>query len=456
MVLVSSLLIPLWGKDYQKDIVVGKEVALTVSRWYSTHTAADKSDIHDYRLRTFGPDWNYDDGFANFTAANWDPKAWVDLIYASGAKYFVLTTKHHDGFALFNTSDTTDRNALYYGPKRDIVQDLFDAAKTYQPTLKRGTYFSLPEWFNPDFGPYGFAQLPGNTSTTWPGIIARNPYTGLDEPYTGRLPIDDFITDLMVPQMEILAYNYSTDILWCDCGAANGTAPFAASWWNHARAEDRQVTINSRCGLAEVADFDTPEYQTFSSAQRRKWESNEGMDPFSYGYNRATATSAYMNATTIVQDLVDMVSKNGNFLLDFGPRADGTIVEAEADNLRMAGEWIHSHAEAIFNTTYWFVMSEIADQNVRFTQKNDAFYILFLEEPTTSSIYIDAPLPLLKGDVVSVVGQDHANSHIRWEEGQGKDMTAGSVPDSGFTFHVPKSSWKGEKYCWVLKIAYAA
>lgn len=108
-------------------------------------------------------------------------------------------------------------------------------------------------------------------------MICRNPYTGMDEPYTGRIPVNDFITDIMVPQMEILAYDYSTDIMWCDCGASNGTAAFAAAWWNHARSENRQVTINSRCGLPQTADFDTPEYQTFSSPQRRKWESNQGL-----------------------------------------------------------------------------------------------------------------------------------------------------------------------------------
>lgn len=366
-----------------------------------------------------------------------------------------MTTKHHDGFALFNTSETTDRNSLLYGPHRDILQELFTAAEEYQPSLKRGTYFSLPEWFNPDFGPYGFAQVPGNASTSWPGIIARNPYTGLEEPYTGQLPINDFVADLMVPQMEILAYNYSTDIMWCDCGpvsVSNGTAPFAAAWWNHARSQDRQVTINSRCGLPEASDFDTPEYATFSSSQRRKWESNEGLDPYSYGYNRATANSAYMNATTIVQDLVDMVSKNGNFLLDIGPRADGSIADAEVANLQMAGEWIHAHAEAIFNTTYWFVMSEIAESGVRFTQTDDAFYILLLNKPKSSNIYIDAPLPLLKGDIISVVGGNSSHSHhITWDEGGQKNSSA-----SGFTFHVPASAWAGEKYCWVLKISYKA
>lgn len=385
-------------------------------------------------MREFGPDWNYDDSFTNFTAANFNPKEWVDLIHATGAKYFVLTTKHHDCFALFNASNTTDRNSLSTAhtvtfsmsssPPQKPTSRLCDAVPT-SPCRNGST---------PDFEPYGYAQLPGNTSTNWPGIIARNPYTGLNEPYTGHIPVVDFIADLMVLQMEILAYQYSTDIMWCNCGAANGTAPFAATWRNHARAQNRQVTINSRCGIAEVADFDTPEYTAFSSVQRREWESNQGMDPYSYGYNRATARDSYMNATIIVHDLVDMVSKNGNFLLDIGPRANGSIVDVEARNLRLAGEWIHAHAEAIFNTTYWFVMSEIADEGVRFTQTDDAFYILFLKKPGPV-LYIDALLPLLEGGMVTVIG-GKIDVPVLWEKGQ-----AGS-PASGFTFYVPEALWE--------------
>lgn len=88
----------------------------------------------------------YDDFFTNFTAESWDAKGWVDLFADAGAQYFVITSKHHDGFALFDTEETTHRNALHYGPKTDLLKELFDAAKTYQPQLHRGTYFSLPEW----------------------------------------------------------------------------------------------------------------------------------------------------------------------------------------------------------------------------------------------------------------------------------------------------------------------
>lgn len=118
--------------------------------------------------------------------------------------------------------------------------------------------------------------------------------------------------------------------------------------------------------------------------QVRKWESNLGMDPFSYGYNRATPTSVYMNASTIISSLIDIVSKNGNSLLDVGPLPNDTILDVEQQNLRQAGAWIKDYAEAIFNTTYWFIMpEEIGDgKEIRFTQTTDAFIFLVLCVPT--------------------------------------------------------------------------
>ncbi|KAI1302902.1 alpha-L-fucosidase [Xylaria venustula] len=420
--------------------------------WYSTHhPQADSADFYDYRLRTYGPEWAYDDTFPNFTASNFNPKDWVDLFADAGAQYFVITSKHHDGFAIFDTGSTTNRSSTHYGPKRDLLREIFDAAATYQPSLRRGTYFSLPEWYNPDFGPYGFDQFLASevpSTNSWPGVLARNPYTNATEPYTGHVPVDDFISDVMLPQMRILATDYETDIMWCDIGAANTTAVFAAEWWNTTRAANRQVTMNSRCGVAQAADFDTPEYATFSSVQTRKWESNMGMDPYSYGYNAATPDSAYMNASTLIRTLVDVVSKNGNLLLDVGPRADGTIVQPEVDSLREAGRWIRSHGEALFNTTYWFVQTEVIGDglNVRFTQTDDAFYLLFLDRPVVENgiVRVPAPLPILKGDEVSLLNV------------QGGEGLAWNVEDQKvLNIEVEEALLDKDEFCWVFKIKYA-
>ncbi|KAI0010686.1 glycoside hydrolase family 29 protein [Xylariaceae sp. FL0662B] len=422
--------------------------------WYSTHhPQADPSDFYDYRLRTYGEDWAYDDQFSDFNASNFDPKAWVDLFADAGAKYFVITSKHHDGFALFDTGATSNRSSLRYGPARDLLGELFDAAAAYQPQLKRGTYFSLPEWYNPDFGPYGFDQFDSRSvpaTNSWPGVLARNPYTGVEEPYTGYVPVDDFLTDLMLPQMEMLAYTYGTDIMWCDCGAANTTAAFAARWWNAARAAGRDVAVNSRCGVPEAADFDTPEYASFATAQRRKWESNRGLDPYSYGYNRATPDAAYLDAGAIVHTLVDIVAKNGNLLLDVGPRADGTIVPAEVENLLGAGRWIRAHEEALFNTTYWFVQSEIlGGPDVRFTQTDEAFYALFLERPVVRNGVVDiaAPVPILDGDVVSLLAVEGGEDLACRVTGEGSQRLLSIEADDALL--------DKDEICWVFKIKYS-
>lgn len=152
-----------------------------------------------------------------------------------------------------------------------------------------------------------------------------------------------------------------------------------------------------------------------------------------------------MNATTIVQYLVDIVSKNGNFLLDIGPRADGTVVDAEATNLREAGTWIHAHSEAIFNTTYWFVTPEVAESNIRFTQTDDAFYVLALVKPTNGSLFVDAPVPIFDGDKVTMVGINQT-APLKWSKDD-----AGSL-----TIAVPEGFVELDEYCWVFKVEYLA
>ena len=424
--------VPAWGNTPDHE---------SYAEWYWWYSCmSDPSNIREFRSN-FSGKANYDEYFKDFTASRWDPKAWVDLINDAGAKYFVFTTKHHDGFATFDAGNTTHRSSLHYGPKRDTLEELFDAARTYQPHLKRGTYFSLPEWFNPAYGKYGYATGAGNAAGSFPGMLARNPFTGEEEPYTGLMPVNDFIDDVMMPQMDILAYKYDSDIMWCDAGAFNGTDRFAANWFNWARdTRHKQVLINDRCGSTWVADIDTPEYATFGQVQQRKWESNRGMDPFSYGYNRGTPSTGYMSALTIVHNLVDIVSKNGNFLLDIGPRADGTIPQVIESHLREAGAWIKTHGEAIFNTTYWFITPE--EGSLRFTRNDHSFYILSLVRPSLGKLVLSSPVPVQVGDTVSVINQ-HGEEEVEW----GHD-------DDGFWINITDRITEADCYCWGFKIAY--
>ena len=169
------------------------------------------------------------------------------------------------------------------------------------------------------------------------------------------------------------------------------------------------------------------------------------MDPNSYGYNRATPASSYMNASTIISSLVDIASKNGNFLLDVGPQANGTIIATEQDALREAGVWIKDHGEAIFNTTYWFITPEenSAGKEVRFTQTLGAFYILSLEAPG-DNLVIDSPIPWVAGDNVTVIGGSM----------NGSVVPSSKAANGSLLLELSSEIQEAEVFAWVFKIDF--
>jgi alpha-L-fucosidase len=175
-------------------------------------------------------------------------------------------------------------------------------------------------------------------------------------------------------------------------------------------------------------------------------QSNLGMDPFSYGYNRTTPDSAYMNASTLITSLLDIVSKNGNFLLDVGPQANGTIISVEQDNLREAGVWIKDHAEAIFNTTYWFITPEenTDGKELRFTQTLGAFYIISLLEPEDGSLVVGSPVPWVVGDQVTVVGGNVS----------GVVVPSTQAGNGSLVLSLSDEVVGADEYAWVFKIDF--
>ncbi|KAH7407960.1 glycoside hydrolase superfamily [Cadophora sp. MPI-SDFR-AT-0126] len=391
-----------------------------------------KSQTYQYHEATYGRNFNYDDFFPQFTASNFDAKQWMDLIADAGAQYVVPVTKHHDGFALFNISSSISRRtSVNFGPKRDFIKELLDAAKQYQPHIRRGTYFSMPEWYHPGYKKYAIGGSAGH-----PGGPPHNPYTQQEIPYTGYVPVNDYVVDLQLPEMNQLAYEYETEIMWCDIGGANNATIFASEWLNWARKQGRQVTFNNRCGLP--GDFDTPEYFTNDVVVDKKWETNRGMDPFSFGYNFQTPDSTYLTGADIVQTLVDVVSKNGNFLLDIGPKADGTIPQIMQSGLKDAGAWIKAHSESIFNTRYYRITPGL--NPFRFTTKLNAFYIHVMSRggPTVTVPY---RIPYLPGDKITVVGGSLA----------GTEVPVTSWNQDSVTFAVSDAIWQADKYVWTFK-----
>jgi alpha-L-fucosidase len=399
---------------------VGKEYA----EWYWQHINDPNDPTYAYHAQTYGRDFNYDDFIPLFTAARFDPASWVRLFQQAGARYFVLTAKHHEGFCLYDSS-YTDRTSVKLGPRRDLVRELFDAARTVAPDLHRGLYYSLPEWYNP--------ALP------WQGNPPRNPYTGDPVPYTGYRPVADYQRDLQVPQLEEIITKYRPEVLWGDIGYPATDRSVLQLFFNRGLTTGDQVTVDNRMGLA-AADFTTPEYASSFALQTTKFEASRGIDPFSYGYNSATPDSAYATAEELVRQLVDIVSKNGNLLLDIGPRSDGTIPEIMQTRLREIGAWLEVNGEAIYDTTYW--ADGAVDGDLRFTIRPDeAFYLLSLTKPG-STVSTSMPVPIRDGDIVTMLG--HRGGPLPWTHNS----------TGGITIEVPAAAREAGQYVWTFKVTW--
>ncbi|KAF2193322.1 glycoside hydrolase family 29 protein [Zopfia rhizophila CBS 207.26] len=424
--------VPAWGNT-------GPNESYAEWYWFRQINQTDKTQTYQYHLEHYGPNVVYDDFMANFTADKFNPKDWVDLFADAGARYFVQVTKHHDGYAIFDMpGNVSERNSVKQNPHRDFLKEIFEAARTYQPQLRRGTYFSMPEWFNPAYTEYTRDNKWGiGSEAKGPPI---NPYTNKTVPYTGFVEVGNFLQDIQLPQMNILAYDYDTEIMWCDIGGPSLSSEFASQWLNSAYAKNKQVTLNSRCG-GITGDFTTPEYKPITNLSARHWEATRGLDPYSFGYNAATPDNQYMNASTVVRMLVDIVAKNGNFLLDVGPKSDGTIPDIMMANLRDAGKWINAHAESIFDTEYW--PNGPGDGDFRYTTTGDAFYIHILRAPT-GPILIPDPVPYLETDNVTVVG---GLKH-------GTTVQAGLNSDGRMVLNLPNDFAEADDYVWTFKFTY--
>lgn len=409
-----------------------------------------KSQTYQHHRDTYGENFNYDDFIANFTGEAFNAAEWVNLIADSGARYMVPVSKHHEGFAIFDIPESTSlRSSVKLGPKRDFLAELMSAAKTNHPEIRRGTYFSMPEWFNPSYAPYALDCCGG-----FPGGPPKNPYTNETIPYTGYVPINDYVKDLQLPQMESLAYDsrYETELMWCDIGGANNATLMLSAWINWAHSQGRQVTFNNRCGYgstdhadASGGDFTTPEYYTNSETVVSKWETNRGMDPFSYGYNKDTPDSDYLTGKDIVQTLVDVVSKNGNFLLDIGPMANGTIPGIMQKGLRDAGKWIAERGESIYNTRFWQTTSGKGD--FRYTINDSAFYIHVINVPSSpGSLLVPDSIPYLDGDRIEVLGGARSGTVVAAT----KNMN-GSV-----SLSLTGDVLSGDRYVWTFKVIYGS
>ncbi len=325
------------------------------AEWYQQGLQTNDTARQKFHKAKFGNRTYYD--LANdFKAELFNPDDWAKLFEQSGAKYIVLTSKHHDGFTLWPSKEADKTwgfawNALDIGPKRDLLGDLFKAVR--KTSVRAGMYYSLYEWFNP----------------LW--LKDKN----------------TFVTAHTWPQMKELINNYQPDVFWTDgdwdVPAETWKSQEFLTWlYNESPVKDK-IVVNDRWGSGirfKHAGIYTPEYQPDLDFEDHYWEESRGMG-YSYGYNREEDAWDYNATQSLVLQLIDKVSRGGNFLLDIGPDEHGKIPPIMQERLLQIGEWLKINGEAIYGTTRWKESSQWSAGNREYKDRSGDMLLKITIDP---------------------------------------------------------------------------
>ena len=314
-------------------VIPGK---LAYAEWYwhaiteGQKPNADPVDAGSWEMhkKLYGAGYPYSRFAPQFRAELFDPAHWADVFERSGAKYVALTSKHHEGFALWPSAEASKTwgrpwNAVEQGPHRDLLGDLSSAVRA--KGLKTGIYYSLYEWYNPLY------------LTDKPRYVAEH----------------------MMPQFKDVVTRYKPSIVFSDgeweMTSEQWRSPELLAWLYNESAVKDDVVVNDRWGSDtrhKHGGYWTTEYTPGMAAADHAWEESRGMG-FSYGYNRAERVSDYHSGRELVLMLADIVSRGGNLLLDIGPAADGSIPPIMEERLLQMGGWLKVNGEAIYGSRPW-------------------------------------------------------------------------------------------------------
>lgn len=311
------------------------------AEWYRYNVMERPGE--NFHTKMYGNDFDYREFGKMFHAELFDPAQWADLFQKAGAKYVVLTSKHHDGFCLWPTKSKYSKNwnSLDIGPHRDLVGDLTKAVRS--KGLKMGLYYSLLEWENPS----------ENRRWLSPSYIAKY-----------KIPQGLFMTEHIIPQLKDLVINYQPSVIWSDGEWENTNEShyknFISWLYNHAPNKE-EVVINDRWlpKSGKHGDFFSTEYSHFNNDLKdsHPWEEIQGIG-LSFGLNKMERSTDYRSAERLIRLLLSTVSKGGNLLLNIGPDAHGKIPPIMEERLLQIGNWLNINGEAIYETEPWAKASE--------------------------------------------------------------------------------------------------
>jgi len=452
------------------------------NEWYSRNMYVPGNKAFEHHVATYGPQakFGYKDFIPRFKAERFDPNAWLDLFTRAGAKYIVPVAEHCDGFPMYD-SDMTTWDAAKMGPHRDVVGELERA------TRARGLHFGVSSHRAEHWWWYGVGrtfssdvQDSANAGLYGPAAPMALPTADgkidpAKEPDPSHLeawlpPNQAFLDDWLARSTELVD-KYHPDFFYFDWWIGQpafkpGLQQFAAYYYNASASHKQQPVLTYKLEdmPANTATLDI-ERGKLDTLRLLPWQTDTSISIHSWGY---VDNDEYRTATSLLQQLIDTVSKNGNLLLNVGPKSDGRIPDQARAVLLQIGDWLHTNGEAIYNTRPFTVFGEgptkalenstekdkdiqiYTAEDIRFTtpkDRPDVLYAIALGWPATGELTIHTLYsgnPYLSASIcsVSLLGASEPIAFQQHPYGLRLTLPAVRPNDSAYVFRIETGACK--------------
>jgi alpha-L-fucosidase len=431
--LAQNYTIPDWFKDAKLGVFIHWGVYAVPAfgnEWYPRNMYREGSKVYDHHIKTYGPltEFGYKDFIPMFKAEKFNAEEWLALFKESGIKYIVPVAEHHDGFSLYD-SKFNKWNSVNMGPERDIIGELKKASQNHGLHFGLSSHRAENAWF---FN--GGLEIPSDVQDPQ----YKSLYGELLEAPGGQTPDcpegagfnENSINNWLKHTYEIVDM-YEPELFWFDWTV--GKYPFQSTfyqfmayYYNNAVDWDKGVVVNTKFGYGDNIQVFDIERGKSDKARDFPWQTDTSIGKKSWGYIEGEENKT---PNQIIDDFVDIVSKNGNLLLNIGPKADGTITDEQQAVLREIGRWLKVNGEAIYATRPWEIASEGAVmgtsgafsdneeslytvQDIRFTTKGDKLYAISLAW-TDSDVVIRSIGDDKKVAGIRMLGSDET---ISWDQ----------------------------------------
>jgi alpha-L-fucosidase len=457
--------VPEWYKDAKFGIFIHwgvYSVPAFGNEWYPRNMYRPGTDEYKHHLATYGPQnkFGYKDFIPMFKAQHFDPDAWARLFKEAGAKYVVPVFEHHDGFAMYD-SGLSDWTAAKMGPKRDLWGDLAKSVRAQG--LRLGVSSHRVEH---NFFLNGGREIDSDVNDPQYAAFYGPAHAWLDEKPTllsdWTYVSDAYLDDWLARDAEIVK-KYRPDLFYFDWWIGQPSvrqhlADFAAFYYNDAVSRGTAGVINYKDLAMEkhsaVLDLERGQLKDIRPLY---WQTDTSISNKSWGY---IEHDGFKSAQTVVQQLVDIVSKNGNLLVNFGPRSDGSIPDEVQNVFREVGAWLKTNGEGIYGTRPWKLFGEgptnvvegsfhdtdvqpFTEHDFRFTTKSGAVYAFELAWPSAGEAVIHSlSTTQLDGKKISAVSLLGSSEPVKFE----------SHPDG---LHIRVPAGQPGKYAYCFKIILA-